>query len=114
MAGTEGGVGRPAVPGARTPDIGIKADKLGSITEGRARVLAETDTPCLKTHNAHGNATGPQFTMLASDVPGAGYRDVAGGRWSPSSLPTSPPSCALCGWSSLSPRRPMTSRPRTF
>ncbi|WP_448584938.1 hypothetical protein, partial [Thermaurantiacus sp.] len=44
MAGTEGGVGRPAVPGARTPDIGIKADKLGSITEGRARVLRDSCT----------------------------------------------------------------------
>ena len=47
-----------------TIDIGIdEADRL-AITEGLARLLADTYTLYLKTHNYHWNVTGPMFTSL--------------------------------------------------
>ncbi len=54
----------PAVPSAGTLDIGIPEPQLKAITEGLARVLADTYTLYLKTHNYHWNVTGPQFSTL--------------------------------------------------
>lgn len=54
----------PAVPSAVTLDIGIPEAQLKAITEGLARVLADTYTLYLKTHNYHWNVTGPQFNTL--------------------------------------------------
>ncbi|MFN7173594.1 MAG: Dps family protein [Thermaurantiacus tibetensis] len=45
-------------------DIGIPQPQLKAITEGLARVLADTYTLYLKTHNYHWNVTGPQFHAL--------------------------------------------------
>ncbi|WP_448579999.1 Dps family protein [Thermaurantiacus sp.] len=53
-----------AVPSAETLDIGIPADKREAITHGLSRVLADTYTLYLKTHNYHWNVTGPQFNTL--------------------------------------------------
>ncbi len=53
-----------AVPSAATLDIGIPAEKLEAITHGLSRVLADTYTLYLKTHNYHWNVTGPQFNTL--------------------------------------------------
>jgi starvation-inducible DNA-binding protein len=45
-------------------DIGIdEADRL-AITEGLSRLLADTYTLYLKTHNYHWNVTGPMFQTL--------------------------------------------------
>jgi starvation-inducible DNA-binding protein len=45
-------------------DIGIdEADRL-AITDGLSRLLADTYTLYLKTHNYHWNVTGPMFTSL--------------------------------------------------
>lgn len=45
-------------------DIGIdEADRI-AITDGLARVLADTYTLYLKTHNYHWNVTGPMFQTL--------------------------------------------------
>lgn len=54
----------PAVPSAVTLDIGIPEAQLRAITEGLARVPADTHTLYLKTHNCHWNVTGPQFSTL--------------------------------------------------
>ena len=49
---------------ATTIDIGIaEADRL-AIAEGVSRVLADTYTLYLKTHNYHWNVTGPMFNTL--------------------------------------------------
>ena len=45
-------------------DIGIPAEKRAAITAGLSRVLADSYTLYLKTHNYHWNVTGPQFTAL--------------------------------------------------
>src|SRR3970040_148783 len=45
-------------------DIGIDADKRREIAHGLSRVLADTYTLYLKTHNFHWNVTGPQFNTL--------------------------------------------------
>ena len=47
-----------------TIDNGIDADTRGRITEGLARLLADTYTLYLKTHNYHWNVTGPMFQTL--------------------------------------------------
>jgi len=47
-----------------TIDIGIdEADRL-AITDGLSRLLADTYTLYLKTHNYHWNVTGPMFQTL--------------------------------------------------
>jgi starvation-inducible DNA-binding protein len=46
------------------PDLGIAPDQVVAITGGLARVLADTYTLYLKTHNYHWNVTGPQFNTL--------------------------------------------------
>ena len=53
-----------AVPSAAALDLGIPADKLEEIRSGLARLLADTYTLYLKTHNYHWNVTGPQFRNL--------------------------------------------------
>ncbi|MCA9626657.1 MAG: DNA starvation/stationary phase protection protein [Myxococcales bacterium] len=45
-------------------DIGIKAAKREQIAGGLSRVLADTYTLYLKTHNFHWNVTGPMFQTL--------------------------------------------------
>jgi starvation-inducible DNA-binding protein len=45
-------------------DIGIPAAQRKAIADGLARLLADTYTLYLKTHNFHWNVTGPQFNTL--------------------------------------------------
>jgi starvation-inducible DNA-binding protein len=45
-------------------DIGIGEDDRLAITEGLSRLLADTYTLYLKTHNYHWNVTGPMFQTL--------------------------------------------------
>ncbi|MBI1206643.1 MAG: DNA starvation/stationary phase protection protein [Azospirillum sp.] len=45
-------------------DIGIAADDRRKIAQGLGRVLADTYTLYLKTHNFHWNVTGPHFNTL--------------------------------------------------
>jgi len=45
-------------------DIGIESTKRQEIAEGLSRVLADTYTLYLKTHNFHWNVTGPMFQTL--------------------------------------------------
>jgi starvation-inducible DNA-binding protein len=45
-------------------DIGIAAKSRAKIAEGLSRLLADSYTLYLKTHNYHWNVTGPQFNTL--------------------------------------------------
>ena len=45
-------------------DIGIPDEERGAIAEGLSRLLADSYTLYLKTHNYHWNVTGPQFSTL--------------------------------------------------
>jgi len=45
-------------------DNGIDAETRARITEGLGRLLADTYTLYLKTHNYHWNVTGPMFQTL--------------------------------------------------
>ena len=45
-------------------DIGISEDQRQEIAEGLSRLLADSYTLYLKTHNFHWNVTGPMFTTL--------------------------------------------------
>src|SRR5688572_32859475 len=45
-------------------DIGIDANAREEIANGLSRVLADTYTLYLKTHNFHWNVTGPMFQTL--------------------------------------------------
>jgi starvation-inducible DNA-binding protein len=45
-------------------DIGISAPARAAIAAGLSRLLADTYTLYLKTHNYHWNVIGPQFTSL--------------------------------------------------
>ena len=45
-------------------DIGIEEKKREEIADGLARVLADSYTLYLKTHNFHWNVTGPMFQTL--------------------------------------------------
>jgi len=49
---------------ALTLDIGIAENDRQAIAEGVSRVLADTYTLYLKTHNYHWNVTGPMFNTL--------------------------------------------------
>ena len=44
--------------------IGISAEQRQQIADGLARLLADSYTLYLKTHNYHWNVTGPQFNTL--------------------------------------------------
>lgn len=46
------------------PNIGIAADDRKAIADGLSRLLADTYTLYLKTHNFHWNVTGPMFNSL--------------------------------------------------
>lgn len=52
---------RKSAPGI---DIGISAAKRERITEGLSRLLADSYTLYLMTHNFHWNVTGPMFNTL--------------------------------------------------
>jgi starvation-inducible DNA-binding protein len=45
-------------------DIGIEAEDRKAIAEGLSRLLADTYTLYLKTHNFHWNVEGPMFNTL--------------------------------------------------
>lgn len=45
-------------------DIGIPEDQRQAIAAGLSRLLADSYTLYLKTHNFHWNVTGPMFTTL--------------------------------------------------
>src|SRR3954451_18233421 len=45
-------------------DIGIKDEDRKTIADGLSRLLADTYTLYLKTHNYHWNVTGPMFQTL--------------------------------------------------
>ncbi len=45
-------------------NIGINTENRGVIVAGLSRLLADTYTLYLKTHNYHWNVTGPMFTSL--------------------------------------------------
>ena len=47
-------------------DIGISEEQRREIVEGLSRLLADTYTLYLKTHNFHWNVTGPMFQTLHS------------------------------------------------
>ncbi len=47
-----------------TMDIGISKKEREKIAEGLSRLLADSFTLYLKTHNFHWNVTGPQFNSL--------------------------------------------------
>ncbi len=47
-----------------TIDIGISASNRENIAEGLKRLLADSYTLYLQTHNFHWNVTGPQFREL--------------------------------------------------
>lgn len=47
-----------------TIDIGISEEARAAISKGLSRLLADTYTLYLKTHNFHWNVTGPQFNTL--------------------------------------------------
>ncbi len=49
---------------ATTIDIGIEEAHRKEIADGLSRVLADTYTLYLKTHNYHWNVTGPMFNTL--------------------------------------------------
>lgn len=49
---------------APTIDIGISEDDRKAIAEGLSRLLADTYSLYLKTHNFHWNVTGPMFNTL--------------------------------------------------
>jgi starvation-inducible DNA-binding protein len=50
--------------GAPTIDIGIDEAARRDIAQGLSRLLADTYTLYLKTHNYHWNVVGPMFTTL--------------------------------------------------
>ncbi len=45
-------------------DIGIQEEDRKKIVDGLSRLLADTYTLYLKTHNFHWNVTGPMFNTL--------------------------------------------------
>lgn len=49
---------------AHVIDIGIPDDTRKAIADGLSRLLADTYTLYLKTHNFHWNVTGPMFSTL--------------------------------------------------
>jgi starvation-inducible DNA-binding protein len=55
---------RSAASSAAAIDMGIDDSQRLAIAEGLSRLLADTYTLYLKTHNFHWNVTGPQFNSL--------------------------------------------------
>jgi starvation-inducible DNA-binding protein len=58
------GAAQPLGGGAPPIDIGISEDDRREIAAGLGRLLADTYTLYLKTHNFHWNVTGPMFQTL--------------------------------------------------
>ena len=54
----------PENPSVRTIDIGISESDRRAIADGLSRVLADSYTLYLKTHNYHWNVRGPMFNTL--------------------------------------------------
>ena len=54
----------PAKTGAMPINIGIGESERREIADGLSRLLADTYTLYLKTHNYHWNVTGPMFQTL--------------------------------------------------
>ncbi len=54
----------PAQPVGMPINIGIPEDQRQDIADGLSRLLADTYTLYLKTHNYHWNVTGPMFNTL--------------------------------------------------
>ena len=90
------GKGKWAVPSPGALDLGIPKEQLIPIQEGLSRLLADTYTLYLKTHNYHWNVTGPhfrslhlmfeeQYTELALAVDVIAERLRALGAWAPGS-----------------------------
>ncbi|MCP5143932.1 MAG: DNA starvation/stationary phase protection protein [Gammaproteobacteria bacterium] len=52
------------VPAAPAINIGISTDHRASLAQGLSRLLADSYTLYLKTHNYHWNVTGPMFNTL--------------------------------------------------
>jgi starvation-inducible DNA-binding protein len=82
--------------GAQRVNIGIGEDDRAAIAQGLSRVLADTYTLYLTTHNFHWNVTGPmfntlhqmfmeQYTELWNAVDGIAERIRALGHWAPGS-----------------------------
>jgi starvation-inducible DNA-binding protein len=57
-------VAKKNMPAGRDIDIGISAQDRRKIAEGLSRLLADTYTLYLATHNFHWNVTGPMFNSL--------------------------------------------------
>jgi starvation-inducible DNA-binding protein len=54
----------PVIAATPTIDIGIGTKDRAAISEGLSRLLADTYTLYLTTHNFHWNVTGPMFNTL--------------------------------------------------
>lgn len=52
------------IPSAQPVNIGISEEDRAAIAEGLSRLLADTYTLYLTTHNFHWNVTGPMFNTL--------------------------------------------------
>ena len=59
-------------------DIGIPAKGRQEITAGLSRLLADSYTLYLKTHNYHWNVTGPHFNTLHTMFEGQYTEDSRG------------------------------------
>ncbi|WP_019498705.1 Dps family protein [Pseudanabaena sp. PCC 6802] len=57
-------MGKDNVKGSMVIDLGIDAKDRKEIADGLSRLLADTYTLYLKTHNFHWNVTGPMFNTL--------------------------------------------------
>jgi starvation-inducible DNA-binding protein len=84
------------VPSAYPVNIGIGEEERAAIAQGLSRLLADTYTLYLTTHNFHWNVTGPmfntlhqmfmeQYTELWNAVDGIAERIRALGHWAPGS-----------------------------
>ena len=64
MPKTKKTAGAKVVAASTAIDIGISAADRAAIAEGLSRLLADTYTLYLTTHNFHWNVTGPMFNTL--------------------------------------------------
>src|SRR6516164_10958434 len=64
MSKTKKSSGAKVVAASTAIDIGIGARDRAAIAKGLSRVLADTYTLYLTTHNFHWNVTGPMFNAL--------------------------------------------------
>ena len=70
----------PAAKGSVHINIGISAADRGAIAGGLSRLLADTYTLYLTTHNFHWNVTGPMFNVAPHDVHDPVHRALERGR----------------------------------